>query len=282
LNKVVKATTAAQSQTRRSSSGQRSRPQHHPRPSASDIDATSVDPLMMNPSETSRSVGYSPHRSIAHSSAHEVDGSSSSPPYFSGQFSPQSPPFNHYPHGYNAVPTFDSSSYSRNPSVESTPLGQNSTAGYFDIALQPDLRDQNLRFGHSQTVQRPFHERNLSDVSNQSEKSAGSSSLVELDAGADGRSSLQKALQSFGIGRISSRRRGSQTNPSPTTVMSGQTIRHPQSGPGPNPGAVGLGYIPEAGESLLVVHEAGGTEMRQISLLDQHKYPGRVNTGEQR
>lgn len=282
LNKVVKATTASQSRTRTSSSGQRSRPSRQPRPSASDLDAMSVDPLIMSPSEASQSGRYPSHPSPAHSSAYEVDGSSSSPPAFGSPFHPNSPPFNHYPRGYNPVPTADSNSssgYGRNPSMESTPpLGQNN-AGYFDIPPEPDLRDQNLRFGHSPPPRRPSHQRNMSDVSNQSEVSAGSSSLAELDAEPDRRSSLQRTLQGFGMGRMSIRRKSSQTNPSPTTLPGGPTSRHPEWGPGPNPGAVGLGHIPEAGESRLAV---GDTEMREISLTEPLQSRGMVDKREQK
>lgn len=275
---MVKATTASQSRTRTSSSGPRSRPPRHSRPS----DTMSVDPLMMTPSEASRSVRYPSHPSATHSPAHEVDASSASPPVFGSPFSPQSPPFSHYPRGYNPVPTSESNSssgYGRNPSLESTPpLGHNPNAGYFDIPPKQDLRDQNLRFGHSPTSPPPrrpsHHERNWSNASNQSEVSQGSSSVAELDAGTDGgrRSSLQRALQGFGMGRLSVRRKSSQTNPSPITLTGGPTSRHPEWGPGPNPGAVGLGHIPEAGESLVRVHEAGDTEMREIPLMEQQRY----------
>jgi hypothetical protein len=283
LNKVVKATTASRSRTRTSSSGTRA--SRHPRPSASDLDAMSIDPFLMSPSEAgSRSIRYPSHPSLAHSSAHEVDGSSSSPPVFSSPFSPNSPPFNHYPRGYNPVPTSDSNSssgYGRNPSVESTPpLSHNPNAGYFDIS--PDLRDQNLRFGHSPPPRRPSqHQRNYSDVSNQSDVSTSSSRLAELDAGTDGDriSSLQRALQGFGMSRISIRRKSSQTNPSPMTLVGGILGRHPEWGPGPNPGAVGLGHIPEAGESRVAL---GDTEMGEISLTEPLQSSGIENRGEQK
>lgn len=114
--------------------------------------------------------------------------------------------------------------------------------------------------------------------------SAGSSSVAELDAGKDGDrlSSLQRALQGFGMGKLSTRRRSSQTNPSPTTLSGGPTSRHPEWGPGPNPGAVALGHIPEAGESKLRVHEGGDTEMREISLMEQQEYQGAVDKRDQK
>ena len=246
---------------------------------------------MMSPSEASRSVRYPSHPSLVHGSVHEVDGSSSSPPVLGSPWSPQSPPFNHHPRGYNPVPTSDSNSspgYGRNLSVESNPpLGHNPNTGYFDIGISPspDLRDQNLRFGHSPpSPRRPSqHQRNLSDISNQSEVSAASNSVAELDAGTDGdrRSSLQRALQGFGMGRISTRRKGSQTNPSPMTLSGGPTSRPPEWGPVPSPGAIGLGHNPEAGESRLAVY-GGGEEMREESLDQPMQSRGISNKPEQK
>ena len=258
LNKVVKATTASQSRIHNSFSGRYSRKQG---PSASEVDTMSIDPLMIIPSEASRSVRHPFRSSLVHDSAHEVDGSSSSPHGFGGSWSPQSLPFNHYPRGYNPVPTSDSRSSSghrRGLSAESTPPTRyDPHSGYFDST--PDLRDQNLRFGHySPPPRRPSqHQRNLSDESNQSEVSAGSSSIAELEAGTDGgrRLSLQRAWQGFALGRLSTRRKISQSNPSPTTLGGGPSRKYPEWPPGSSFGLVGLGHIPEAGESRVVIPE---------------------------
>ena len=281
LNKVVKVTTASQSQM---SNGDRSRHPRYPKPSLSDI---SIDPLIMTPSEASRSVRFPSHPSVAHSPAHEVDASTQ--PVFGIPFFPQSPIFTQISRGYNPVPTSDSNSssgYGRNPSMESTPpLGQNPKVGYFDIPAEPDLRDQNLRFGHSPVLRIPnHHERNYSNSSNQSEVSAGWSSIAELDAGSDGdlRSNLQRALQGFGMGKPSMRRKGSHTNPSPRTLTGGPTSRYADCRPGPSAGAVGLGHIPEAGESRIHLQEAQETEMRDIPLVGHQEYQGIVNTCEPR
>lgn len=170
--------------------------------------------------------------------------------------------------------------------MESTPpLGQNPKVGYFDIPAEPDLRDQNLRFGHSPVLRIPnHHERNYSNSSNQSEVSAGWSSIAELDAGSDGdlRSNLQRALQGFGMGKPSMRRKGSHTNPSPRTLTGGPTSRYADCRPGPSAGAVGLGHIPEAGESRIHLQEAQETEMRDIPLVGHQEYQGIVNTCEPR
>jgi len=271
LNKVVKASTATQSRTRTLSNGYHSRPNLRSIPS----DLISVDPLIVTPSEASRSVRHS-HQS--RSCAHEVEGSSRSPPISGSPFPPRSPASTHYPRGYNAVPSSDSpscSGHGRNVSLESTPpMAYHPNASYFDIPPKPDLRDQNLRFGHSPVSppQRPSHGRNWSDASDQSEVSQGSSSLAELDAGPDGdrRSSLQRALQGFGMGRLSIRRKSS-TTPSPTTLPGRPASRTPDWGPKASPGASGLGHIPEAGESRVTVDD---TEMREISLGQQQAFYG--------
>jgi hypothetical protein len=92
-----------------------------------------------------------------------------------------------------------------------------------DLAMQsqtsppPDVRDQNLRFGHPTPSlhSRPSinsHGRQWSDVSEQSNQSNES---YELDAGVDGarRASLQRALAGFGLvlGRRSSRRQSNSS-----------------------------------------------------------------------
>ena len=84
------------------------------------------------------------------------------------------------------------------------------------------------------------------------------------------------------MGRMSVRRKSSQTNPSPMTLTGGPTSRHPEWGPGPNPGAAGLGHIAEAGESRVQVHEADNTEMREVSLVEQQEYQGMVDKREQK
>ena len=71
------------------------------------------------------------------------------------------------------------------------------------------------------------------------------------------------------MGRLSMRRKSSGTNPSPVTLTGGPTSRYPE-----NPGAVGLGHIPEAGESRVRV---GDTEMVQIPLVEQHDYQGMMD-----
>lgn len=105
----------------------------------------------------------------------------------------------------------------------------------------------------------------MSDVSNQSEVSPGSSGLAELDAGterAETLTNLQRTLQGFGMGPISIKRKSPGPSPSPTTVAGGPTSRRPDWERSSTPGAIGLGHIPEAEESRVAVD----TEMREISL----------------
>lgn len=285
--------------SRSSSSGPYSR-HSRPKPAAAtpDIDAMSIDPLMMAPSShTSRSMrqitrGPAQPPSI-HSSHHEVEASS--PPFFRSPWSPRSPPYNNYnynyPSGYAPVATSDSTPSSagyRNPSLESTLGLHQSPASYFDIPPRPDLRDQNLRFGH--TGRRPSkHERQWSESSDQSQfsqVSQTSSALAELDAYPDGdrRTSFQKALQGMGMGRLLSRRKSStptieSRRKSSDPILTGGPMGRPEYAMSPV-GMMGLGHIPEAGESVLEISEIRGdggggltnAGLRELSLAERRAY----------
>ena len=110
------------------------------------------------------------------------------------------------------------------------------------------------------------HGRNWSNASDQSAVSQNSQNstqtpIAELDAGRDGdrRSSLQRALEGFGMGRIISRRR------SDPVVLTGGPTRQQE-----RPVNQGLGHIPEAGESRLHLDAGvGRPQMTEISLIDQ-------------
>jgi hypothetical protein len=233
----------------------------------------SIDPLIMAPSEVSRSIRHGSYPSqpppSLHSSHHEVEAPS--PPFFNSPWSPRSPLFNNYGSGYAPVAASDSSpstGYS-NRSLESTPAHHPSPIGYFDIPpRQPDLRDQNLRFGHA-TARRPGkHERQWSESSQTSgisQLSQTSSQIAELDAGRDGGSSFQKVLQGFGMGRLLSRRKSltptvtSSRRTSDPVMLTGGPAKHPEWSVSP----VGLGNITEAGESRIEIQEVREMSERQ-------------------
>jgi hypothetical protein len=231
----------------------------------------SQDPFLMSPSEVSGSIRRGSKQSSGlHSSTHEVEANeASSPPIFNSPFSPRSPPNTHYPRGYAPVASSESQ-YSqssggyRNPSVDSTPpLQHNSNAGYFDLPLQSDHRVSVSTVAARRPSQHGRNWSNASDQSAVSQNSQNSTStpIAELDAGRDGdrRSSLQRALQGFGMGRIMSRRR------SDPIVLTGGPTRQQE-----RPVNQGLGHIPEAGESRLHLDAGvGRPQMTEISLLDQ-------------
>lgn len=286
LNKAIEVAATSKA----SSSGQRSR-RSHPRPL--NLDAMSVDPLMMTPSEvseTSRVPSVPSHASVVPSSAHEADSS----PIWRSPFSPRSPPHTKYPRGYNAVASSDSvysasNSGNRNPSLESSPpLHYNPNAGYFDIPPQGYYAHRSPTSHISPSSQRgpSQHGRNWSNASDQSAVSQSSSQMAELEAGADGdrRSGVQRVMQGMGLGRMLSRRlsrrqsepiRRSQQSP----VLTGGPQRADWSPPAVMGGGA-LGHIPEAGESRVGLDmqqvDLGTTglsnaQLREISLLEQQQ-----------
>lgn len=263
-------------ESRRSSSGPRSReskPAFTP-----DLDAMSVDPLMIASSDVSRSIRHGSHPShppsAIHSSHHEVEASS--PPQFNSSWSPRSPPYN-YNSGYTPVATSDSVSSAghRNSSLESTPGMQPTPSGYFDFSPSHDLRDQNLRFGRTPGRRPSKHERQWSEASEQSDISLMSqttSQMAELDANP---STFQRALQGFGLSRLLSRRKSStpiivsSRKTSEPVVLTGGPIGRVEWVMTPN----GLGHIPEAGESRLNIQEVSpglsNAEMRELTLTER-------------
>ncbi|TVY17896.1 hypothetical protein LARI1_G004187 [Lachnellula arida] len=263
LNTAIKAASNG-SRTRTSSSVPRSalsRPRN-PRETP-DIDAMSVDPLIMTGSE----VGSVRHQSYqSESTIHEIDAS---PPVFSSPFSPRSPPHTHYPRGYNAVAPSESahsnvSSNNRGPSVESTPPMAQTNRDYFSIPFRSERSSQGSLGRRPST-----HGRNRSNASEASEVSAASSGLIELDGEQPSRtSSIQGALQRFGIGRFGSRKKSITSN---TPVLTGGPTSNKPSWNSPM--SPGLGHIPEAGESRHQVNTAGlgmgglsGTQLREAGL----------------
>lgn len=241
LNQAIKV-SSAKSQSR-SRGSEDPRPKPRPKLRQQDIDAMSVDPLIISPTITE--IGGTPKFPSSHDSPYEADSS----PVFRNSFSPRDLPFGTHQRGYNAVSTSDGTppqGWHRHGSIESNSTLQQSQGGYFDIPTQD--------------AQRPSHGRQWS---NASEQSAQSHEMVELEAGADGdrRLSFQRAVQ--GMGRLVSRRRSESLN-SPA-LMEGQPQEHTRSdwtvspvyqSPGVGqraPLGHSLGFISEAGESRVAV-----------------------------
>ncbi len=267
LNQTIEISKAANSASKATSS----RPSG-PRPSGAfspDVDAMSVDPLIMAGSEVSSSNRYSRYdsgsrflsSSAASSStgrAYEVEANEAigSPPIFSSPFSPRSPPTSQYPGEYAPVAGSDGG---RNMSVEITPPYQHNPHGYFDLPLgseRPSVDSRASGFGRRPSQ----HGRNWSNASDQSAVSVtsdGTATVVELEAGRDGRKgSLRRALQGMGLGRMVSRRgsEGLVKLSQPPVLTGGPARREPipklTGGPARTMGmGLGLGGIPEAGES---------------------------------
>lgn len=202
----------------------------------SEVDEMSFDPLMMTGSESAPTVPRPSYSVTGHDPSLPMQ--SVSPPLESA-FSPHSvgTPYSpeDYRGGYKAVPHSDYTTSDPSPMNHS---GQE----YFDIT--PDLRDQNLRYGHISPTSphsSTYHGRNMSDASDHSQYSA------ELDAGRDGeaRNKVQRAFSGLGLSRVLSRRRssGSGNLPSP-----GLPERTPVS---PLP----LNHIPEDGEATVPLDE---------------------------
>ncbi|KAH7419521.1 hypothetical protein BKA64DRAFT_19604 [Cadophora sp. MPI-SDFR-AT-0126] len=279
LNRAIRL-SEANTHTQSSSSGHRSR---RSIPRNQDIDAMSVDPLMMTASQASGSIRRPYHSRNPSSTtyAHELDVDANTPrstPSFTSPFSPRSPPHTHYQKGYNTVSSSESQYSSssggyRNPSLESTPpMHHNPNAGYFDLPLQTQIQYEHRNSQSSQispqtqTGRRPSqHGRNWSDASDISQISQTSSAaLAELDAGRDGdrRSSFTRALQGLGMGRMVSRRR---SEPVP---LPGGPVGSPDWTPSPREA---LFHIPEAGESAVRLEDRGemsSAQFREISLLE--------------
>jgi hypothetical protein len=281
LNKAIKVTELANSGT--SSSGHRSgRSGQRPL----DVDALSVDPLMMSPSEAGGSIRRPSQFANSTTQIHEME--TNSPPVFNSPFSPRTPPYTHYPKGYKPVSTTSESRYSsstRHDSVElpTPPSHHNPNAGYFDIPPHSARNRGSADSTPSAMTRRPSHSRHWSNASDQSQVSqaSNSSNPAELDAGRDGPkaaprrssgSSFTKALHELGVGmtRMVSFRRRSET-----PVLTGGPVRNEKpewmTNTAYTGAGQGLGHIPEAGESRINLEGEGGisnAQMREIALKD--------------
>jgi hypothetical protein len=238
-NKAIRITTLANSRTVPCS-------RHSRRPWRNqDIDALSVDPLMMAPSEASSSIKRPSHMLDANIPIQATE--TNSPPLFNSPFSPYTPPYIHYPKGYNPVSSCDSgyqSQSSRGYQHPLAPLQYNANARYFDISSQSAERTSQ-------------HARPWSNASDQSQVSKGSSAELDTMRDADIRSTFTRALQGLRVGmsRMIRRRRDH-----PVT-LTGDPIRVDFYGQG-------LGHIPEAEESRIDLEAGGGnmdSKMREIS-----------------
>jgi hypothetical protein len=192
LNRVKKALESSKypSYATYSQSGR----SHKKSPKGRGLEITQVDPMMSAGSDVSKPkhVRHPSEPSPIHM-AHEMDAS---PSLHSSPFSPTpiSPQFHHtYNGGYNggyapvatseppSPPLRDHSTFSVSPTIPSD--------GTMPL---PDLRDQNLRFGHLPAVPPPGpvtrptqHERQWSGDSNTSNFSQASSNFSESDPGLD-------------------------------------------------------------------------------------------------
>ncbi|EPE33313.1 hypothetical protein GLAREA_06325 [Glarea lozoyensis ATCC 20868] len=241
LRRLNKVAQVAATRSQKSSSGPRSGPsrQRGPPPMAPrDVDAMSVDPLMMAPSEATSSVHGLSYRSSPWGSAHEVEANS--PPMFNNSpFTPQTPAHSHYPRGYAPVSASEAGSANRNNSLDTTPPSSiNPNRGYFDLPIQSN-RDSQV------SPRRPSHHgRNWSNASDQSGVSQ-ISDPAELDGDQDTsrRSSLSRALYGLGMGRMISGRR--RSDPNTNTLTGGPQKKGEYS----SPASPALHHIPEAAES---------------------------------
>jgi hypothetical protein len=216
LNKVKKAVESNSKSYRSYHSGTlsgRSKKKPPKAPTTLDMETLSVDPFMMTPSEADKSVRHPSQPNPIHSIAHEVDASPAltSHPFIPN--APLSPPHHSYARGYAPVATSEPPSppYQNRPGDSPTRHGRTPS----DAAPVPDLRDQNLRFGHLDPLSPPpaskrqsLHERQWSGGSNTSKFSQGSSTMSELDGSGSGESSMIRAIH--GLSWILNPRRGAE------------------------------------------------------------------------
>jgi hypothetical protein len=187
LNKVKKAIESNSKSYRSYRTWSQSGRSHKKSSKRPNMEAAPSEPVMA-PSDISKHIRHPSEPSPIHAITHEMEGS---PPQSGFPFSPNlptSPQFRQkYASGYAPVATSEPPS----PPLQN-PLGISSMTPTSDSPMpSPDLRDQNLRFGHLPHVSRPGsatrpqHERQWSEDSNVSGFSQASSTISESDAGKD-------------------------------------------------------------------------------------------------
>ncbi|KAG9230347.1 hypothetical protein BJ875DRAFT_158735 [Amylocarpus encephaloides] len=254
LNKVVKV---ANTNSRTSSSAPRSGVLRQRDTTMAerglDVDAMSIDPLIMGGSQVSSSIRRPSQQSGPWSSlrAHEVEANSPMLYNPNSPFTPQSPPNTHYPGGgYVAVATSDHGHGQRQNSLEPTPPSSvTPNRDYFDLPIQSNRDSRDSRHSRRPSA----HGRNWSNASDQSGVSQ-MSDPAELDAAPeDRRGSLSRTLYGLGLGRMVSGSRhqshSCRSRNNSVTLTGGPTKRQVDAN-SPSPG---LGHIPEAGESRVNV-----------------------------
>jgi hypothetical protein len=264
LNKAIKAVELSDSTIY--SSGVRNR---RSLPSEPDLDAMSVDPLMMSPSEASGRI-RTPYSRAGRQ--HSIDGIPSNSdeglPRFRNAFPPQSQPQLYHPIRYTPVSGSESehpssSSRHRGLSLESSSrLNHNPNAGYFDLPPQSGRRASQNYVAERQSSQ---HRGILSSGGDQNLVVASCSAATEPDAQThiDKRSNIRKALRALGRGPLDLIRKKQQKD---SVVLSGDRGR---PGRPANSKNHGLAYIPEAAESRVHIDLPTSTEQTaEVSLLD--------------
>lgn len=229
-----------------------------------DIDAASIDPLVLSPSGSTE-MGGTPRWS-SHTSPYEAEGS----PVFRSPFSPQDVTPQFQKRGYNRLAEIDSNpEWDRHTSVDSVATihqtNRRGSESYFDIPVHDRRRS-------SQNTYIPGHGRQWSNASE----------VSELEAGVDGnrRTSMPRSLHS--LGRSLGRRRTnsgevallSETHDGKRTTEIERDRTKPDWTPpvgfavissGANNGSGGrreslghtLGFIDEAGESRVRLGDEG-------------------------
>lgn len=165
LNKVIKVSEMANSRTSFGSQRVGSIRQRRRGPREIDIDALSVDPLMMSASEYPSQIRNPSQTFVGENLTPEPTGTTY--PVFNSPFTRRSPPYTHYPRGYSLFPENPGNqSQSRRESQPFSDWPQQNP-GYFDLPAQ--------------YPRGPSHSRNWTSASDQSEVSQ--SLTTELDAG---------------------------------------------------------------------------------------------------
>lgn len=201
LNKVKQAIEASSKSHRSYRTWSQSYRSHKKSSKRPNMVATRSDPAVP-PSDISKHVRHPSEPSPVHAMAHEMEASPSLNTFPFSPDLPSSPQFHHhqkYTSGYAPVATSEPST----PPLRDQASFPPGAPGSVGTIPPPDLRDQNLRFGHLSTTPppesatRPQHGRQWSADSNTSGFSQGSSAISESDPGVDQSTRRSSAQHSF-------------------------------------------------------------------------------------